>query len=70
MIRKMCSGCGSTNVQWDATASWDEDKQEFVLDDVCDNTWCTNCEGECRVEETLVPARLCDKCNKELNENI
>jgi hypothetical protein len=108
MIRFTCAYCGNTDVQWDATASWDESKQEYVLDDVSGNSWCCVCEGECSVDESplpllmklttilctrcrtiikymheyteeetkhacgeiILPARLCDKCKNEIDENI
>lgn len=45
-IRKVCSECGGVNVLADAFAEWDEEKQEWVLQDVFDkNSFCTDCDG-------------------------
>jgi hypothetical protein len=49
-VRKVCGTCGSERVTIDAWASWDVDKQDWVLDDIFDNEYCHDCEGETRIE--------------------
>ena len=45
-MKKVCKHCGSENVVKDAWAEWDEDKQEWVLQQVFDYDYCTDCEGD------------------------
>lgn len=45
-IRKICNNCGSANVVTDAWACWDEDAQEWVLDEVFEYEYCCNCEQD------------------------
>jgi hypothetical protein len=47
----VCSTCGSPNVVSDATATWNVERQEWELGDVCDGEFCEDCGGETRVEE-------------------
>ena len=49
-VRKVCGTCGSERVTIDAWAAWDVDKQDWVLDDIFDNEYCRDCEGETRIE--------------------
>lgn len=44
-IRKVCQECGSTEVVKDAWAEWDEETQEWVLQNVFDMGYCQNCES-------------------------
>lgn len=44
-----CSHCGSDEVVRDAWASWDSSTEQWVLDNVFDYAYCTNCEGDCRI---------------------
>lgn len=39
-----CSKCGGTNTQVSATARWDVDKQEWVLEDVDDSPYGDYCD--------------------------
>ncbi|QWY83489.1 hypothetical protein [Rhizobium phage RHph_X2_28B] len=41
----VCTLCGSDDVKRDAWASWDKDKQEWVLDDIFDSCFCENCNS-------------------------
>lgn len=50
-IRIICSQCGSDDVKRDAWATWDEDAQQWVLDNVFDEAWCDACEGSTSLEE-------------------
>lgn len=43
-----CKYCGSINITFDATASWDADEQTFVLLDTMDDVICGDCEEEGR----------------------
>lgn len=58
-IRKVCHHCGGTNVVVDAWATWDEDAQEWVLDNVFDYEYCTDCEGETTI--IGVPAEVTEE---------
>jgi hypothetical protein len=44
--RYICKHCKSTNIVWDAWASWDEETQEEVLHNCYDYCWCNDCEQE------------------------
>ncbi len=53
MKRQMtCAHCGGDNVERDAWASWDIDKQEWVLENVFDYAYCQDCESETSINET------------------
>jgi len=43
-IRIVCGTCGSTEVVRDAWAAWDEDTQQWVLENVFDEAYCHECE--------------------------
>lgn len=44
-MKKICNYCGSEEVRKDAWVKWDEDKKEWVLDDIYDdNDYCINCK--------------------------
>lgn len=45
----ICNHCGSTEVLADAWASWDIEKQEWVLHNVFDATYCETCDGEVNI---------------------
>lgn len=47
----VCATCGSKRITSDASAVWDVEKQDWILSDVCQGTFCEDCEDECRVEE-------------------
>lgn len=54
-IQIVCSECGSTDVSKDATARWDEDRQEWVLSAVHDKpNFCEPCGGECSLDEVAI----------------
>ena len=50
-IKYMCRECGSDNVLFDAWAKWNVETQEMELNYTYDNTYCENCDCECKVEE-------------------
>ena len=41
---KICDTCWSQDVSFDASATWDIKKQDFVIDDIRDSDWCSSCE--------------------------
>lgn len=47
----ICSKCGGKNIVSDASAVWSVEKQDWVLSDVCDGTYCEDCQDECRIDE-------------------
>jgi hypothetical protein len=51
-----CAHCGGENVVRDAWASWDIDKQEWVLKNVFDYAYCQDCASETSINETEVTA--------------
>lgn len=55
MKRKFtCAHCHSEEVVRDAWASWDEDKQEWVLDNIFDQAYCNTCEHETSLTEEVI----------------
>lgn len=50
-IRIVCRDCGSDDVARDAWASWDEDRQEWILQAVFDAGFCHRCEEEAKLVE-------------------
>lgn len=38
-----CPLCGNQELEFDAMATWDFEKQEFVVADVGDRVWCSEC---------------------------
>lgn len=48
-VRKICETCGSTEVVRDAWAEWDEDDQQWVLQNVFDDAYCETCEGSATI---------------------
>jgi len=44
--RKLCNHCGGDRIIADANAVWDVNQQCWVLDDVFDDYFCSDCEGE------------------------
>lgn len=45
-----CSSCGSDDILRDAWASWDFLSQTWVLDNVFDQAYCEDCEGDCSID--------------------
>lgn len=45
-IHIICASCGSDDVWRDAYASWDKKTQQWVLADVYDHGFCSQCDGE------------------------
>lgn len=46
-VRKVCSWCRSENVVTDAWVKWNVETQEWdIIEDVFDNEYCKNCDGE------------------------
>lgn len=50
-IRKVCATCGSEAVKVDAWVRWNEDFQDWEIDDVFEDSWCDECEGECTIND-------------------
>lgn len=50
-IRIVCGTCGSTEVVRDAWAAWDEDTQQWVLENVFDEAYCHECEDTRQLAE-------------------
>lgn len=53
-LQMTCAHCGGVNVVRDAWASWDIDKQDWVLENIFDYTYCTDCENETSINETEI----------------
>jgi len=49
--KMICDVCGSENVSRDAWASWDYEKQEWVLQSVFDDAFCHVCEDLTGIEK-------------------
>lgn len=45
-----CTRCRSEDVVRDAWASWDYDKQEWVIDNVFDEGFCNDCNDTANVD--------------------
>lgn len=43
-VKVVCTECGSEDVSPTAGLSWDEDIQEWEMQD-CDHSWCTDCDA-------------------------
>lgn len=41
-----CPYCGSKEVRRDATSTWDDKAQEWVLLATYDSAWCSDCEED------------------------
>jgi hypothetical protein len=50
----VCDECGGTDITEDATASWDFTEQKWVVVDLSDYSWCSDCDHEVRAELLLV----------------
>ena len=46
-----CGVCGGTHVFRDAWAEWDDNKQEWVLQNVFDYAYCEDCEQDTHIVE-------------------
>jgi len=66
---KQCGYCGSKDIRTDAWASWDEERQEWVLDEIFDNAFCCTCEKECNIIDEEVFDNL-QKQNQSLEAKI
>lgn len=54
--KPVCACCGSDDVVLDATAAWDIDAQEWVLNSTFDDAYCNTCETEdCKLNWPEVP---------------
>ncbi len=49
-IYPVCSGCGGTDVKFDAWVVWDHNSQQYDLDNTFDDTFCEDCDGSCSVK--------------------
>jgi hypothetical protein len=50
-VTHKCARCGGTNVLRDAWAEWDDETQTWVLNNVFDQAYCEDCDGETSLEE-------------------
>lgn len=50
----ICRDCGGENVKRDAWASWNFEKQDWVLDNYFDDAFCEDCEGSTSIDEEEV----------------
>lgn len=50
-----CSNCGSTSVLIDAWAEWDDEAQEWSIQDVFNSIFCQDCDGETSIEWKEIP---------------
>lgn len=53
-VQKVCSDCGEAGILIDAFAEWDEVEQEWVLQNIFENTICQSpqCDGgECSITD-------------------
>jgi hypothetical protein len=56
-VSYVCRWCGSSSVYTDAWASWDVEKQDWVLDHTSTTEFCNDCYEETRLLEVeLAPA--------------
>jgi len=46
-----CGHCGSTEILWDAYATWNAEKQRMELESTFDMAFCRGCDGETKVVE-------------------
>ena len=53
-VRQVCNHCGSDRVIADANAVWDVTQQSWVLAEVFDDYFCSDCEGETSPQEVEV----------------
>lgn len=49
--KMVCRTCDSTEVVRDAWAEWDQEAQEWVLQNVFDDAYCLGHDGQCSIEE-------------------
>lgn len=61
MEKPVCNRCGSDAVLRDAYAEWDVEKQDWVLQNVFDDAFCEDCEGECKLEWKDIPDPQCTR---------
>lgn len=52
--RMICRDCGGENVKRDAWASWDFEKQDWILHVYFDEAHCDDCEGQTAIDEEEV----------------
>tara|TARA_R110000851_G_scaffold158631_5_gene301688 strand:+ start:1062 stop:1244 length:183 start_codon:yes stop_codon:yes gene_type:complete len=50
-ITKVCDKCGSEEVYFNAIATWDYRKQDWVLGEDLHRPWCERCDAEITVED-------------------
>lgn len=53
--KPVCRTCGSPNVVKDAWAGWDEDKQNWVLENHFDDAFCNTCEENTKLDWKGIP---------------
>jgi hypothetical protein len=56
-IAYVCSRCGSDAVTLEGFIHWSAGEQKYEVGDLCDDGHsCSNCGGECHVEEIGIPS--------------
>ena len=54
-ITKVCPGCGSTEIDRDATACWDDESQAWEIAGLQDSFYCADCDSNPRdVEDKVI----------------
>ena len=56
-VSYVCTECKSTNVWFDALVCYDEDAQDFVVENIFDDRGCSDCYSQNTIERvvTLTP---------------
>jgi len=55
-IKMVCCACNSEMVSRDAWAKWDKDCQNWVLDQIFDDSYCHDCQQDRAIIESPVTA--------------
>lgn len=53
--KPVCGHCNSDRILVDAWAAWDVESQDWVLDAVFEQTFCSDCDGETTPKWLSVP---------------
>ena len=54
VVKYVCEFCGSDDVLVDAWGCWDIGKQEWVLAETFQETYCLRCDGDCDINEVKI----------------
>lgn len=50
-MKKVCNQCGSEDVTVDASASWNEETNDWEIDTIWQNAYCNDCDGKCHIDD-------------------